>query len=126
MFYSYPIPIIVSPRFYGTCYFGNQGALFYIGFSLLHYLAPQSVSNFFMLCFVVFMQSEGFKYLEENCQSLVSELLETIALVDEKPGSTLSRKRSSSSINGIDLAAEGAVAAAESVNPVVRRMRRRL
>ncbi|KAK1355285.1 BTB/POZ and MATH domain-containing protein 3 [Heracleum sosnowskyi] len=74
----------------------------------------------------VFMQSEGFKYLEENCQSLVSELLETIALVDEKPGSTSSRKRSSSSINGMDLVAEGAVAAAESINPVARRMRRRL
>lgn len=80
------------------------------------------------LCFLVFMQSEGFKYLEENCQSLVSELLETMALVDKKPGSTssLSRKRSSSSINGIDLVAEGDVTAAESVNPVARRMRRRL
>ncbi|KAL1825125.1 hypothetical protein ACET3Z_011903 [Daucus carota] len=73
----------------------------------------------------VFMQSEGFKYLEENCQSLVSELLETIASVDEKPGSTLSRKRSSSSIIGIDLMAEWDAAAAESVNPVVRRVRRR-
>lgn len=71
------------------------------------------------------MQSEGFKYLEENCQSLVSELLETIASVDEKPGSTLSRKRSSSSIIGIDLMAEWDAAAAESVNPVVRRVRRR-
>ncbi|WOG93957.1 hypothetical protein DCAR_0313247 [Daucus carota subsp. sativus] len=73
----------------------------------------------------VFMQSEGFKYLEENCQSLVAELLETIASVDEKPGSTLSRKRSSSSIIGIDLMAEWDAAAAESVNPVVRRVRRR-
>lgn len=71
------------------------------------------------------MQSEGFKYLEENCHFLVSELLEAIALVDGKSGSTSSRKRSSS-INGIDLVAEGAVAAAESVNPVARRMRRRL
>lgn len=72
------------------------------------------------------MQSEGFKYLEENCQSLVSELLETIASVDEKPGSTSSRKRSSSSIVGIDLVAEGVVAAAESVNPIARRLRQRM
>lgn len=99
---------------------------FILVFPLFHFLAPHSVSNFSMFCFVVFMQSEGFKYLEENCHSLVSELLEAIALVDEKPGSTSSRKRSSSSINGIDLVAEGAVAAAESVNPVARRMRRRL
>ncbi|XP_019157282.1 PREDICTED: BTB/POZ and MATH domain-containing protein 3-like isoform X2 [Ipomoea nil] len=32
----------------------------------------------------VVMQSEGFKHLEESCPSLLSELLETVASIDEK------------------------------------------
>ncbi|KAG6431141.1 hypothetical protein SASPL_109216 [Salvia splendens] len=31
------------------------------------------------------MKSEGFKHLEQNCPSLLSGLLETVALADEKP-----------------------------------------
>ncbi|XP_027110927.1 BTB/POZ and MATH domain-containing protein 3 isoform X1 [Coffea eugenioides] len=72
----------------------------------------------------VVMQSEGFRHLELSCPSLLSELLETIASVDEKPNLMSSKKRSGSSIFGIDLVADGA--AAESVNPNVRRIRRRL
>ncbi|XP_059666310.1 BTB/POZ and MATH domain-containing protein 3 isoform X1 [Cornus florida] len=71
----------------------------------------------------VVMQSEGFRYLEESCPSLLSELLETIASADENSSLLLTRKRSGSSIFGLDLA-DGA--AAESVNPNVRRVRRRL
>ncbi|CAK9135658.1 unnamed protein product [Ilex paraguariensis] len=71
---------------------------------------------------IVVMQSEGFKYLEESCPSLLADLLETVASVDDESG-PLSRKRSGSSIFGLDLAADGA--AGESVNPIVRRMRRR-
>ncbi|KAA8539494.1 hypothetical protein F0562_026186 [Nyssa sinensis] len=72
----------------------------------------------------VVMQSEGFRFLEESCPSLLCELLETVASADENSGPLLTRKRSGSSIFGLDLAAEGA--AAESVNPNIRRMRRRL
>ncbi|KAA8534173.1 hypothetical protein F0562_031634 [Nyssa sinensis] len=74
----------------------------------------------------VVMQSEGFRYLEESCPSLLSELLETVASADDNSNLLLTRKRSGSSIFGLDLAAEGAPA--ESVNPNAnaRRMRRRL
>ncbi|OIT28421.1 PREDICTED: BTB/POZ and MATH domain-containing protein 3-like isoform X1 [Nicotiana attenuata] len=71
----------------------------------------------------VVMQSEGFKHLEESCPSLLSELLETVASVDEKATVMSSKKRTSSSIFGLDLA-DGA--AAESVNPNARRVRRRM
>ncbi|CAI9091560.1 OLC1v1026623C1 [Oldenlandia corymbosa var. corymbosa] len=70
------------------------------------------------------MQSDGFKQLEESCPSLLSELLETIALVDDKPNSISGKKRSGSSIFGLDLAGDGG--AAESVNPHIRRVRRRV
>lgn len=69
------------------------------------------------------MQVGGFKHLEENYPSLLSELLETVATIDEKYDVQQSTKHSSSSILGLDLAADGAVA--ESVNPYVRRLRRR-
>ncbi|KAG5607504.1 hypothetical protein H5410_028996 [Solanum commersonii] len=73
----------------------------------------------------VVMQKDGFKHLEESCPVLLSELLETVASVDEKPSLTSSKKRSSSSsIFGLDLAADGA--AADSVNLTVRRVRRRM
>lgn len=73
----------------------------------------------------VVMQKDGFKHLEESCPLLLSELLETVASVDEKPSLTSSKKRSSSSsIFGLDLAADGA--AADSVNLTVRRVRRRM
>ncbi|XP_057484200.1 BTB/POZ and MATH domain-containing protein 3-like isoform X1 [Actinidia eriantha] len=71
----------------------------------------------------VVMQSEGYKHIEENCPSLLCELLETVAATDDK-SLQLNRKRSSSSIFGLDLAADGAVA--DSADPPVRRMRRRL
>ncbi|GMY08442.1 BTB/POZ and MATH domain-containing protein 3-like [Fagus crenata] len=70
------------------------------------------------------MKSEAFRHLEESCPSLLSELLATFASMDENPNSPLSRKRSGSSVFGLDLAADGAEA--ESVNPNGRRMRRRL
>ncbi|KAK4717010.1 hypothetical protein R3W88_015348 [Solanum pinnatisectum] len=73
----------------------------------------------------VVMQKDGFKHLEESCPLLLSELLETVASVDEKPSLMSSKKRSSSSsIFGLDLAADGA--AADSVNLTVRRVRRRM
>ncbi|XP_004239913.1 BTB/POZ and MATH domain-containing protein 3 isoform X1 [Solanum lycopersicum] len=73
----------------------------------------------------VVMQKDGFKHLEESCPLLLSELLETVASVDEKPSLTSSKKRnSSSSIFGLDLAADGA--AADSVNLTARRVRRRM
>lgn len=71
------------------------------------------------------MQSEGFRHLEQSCPSLLSELLETVASVDDKSNlvSGNNKKRSGSSIFGLDLAAGGA---AESVNPNGRRLRRRV
>lgn len=79
------------------------------------------------------MKSEGFKYIEESCSSLLSDLLDTIASsVDEKSGSLLGRKRnlSSSTMAMMDLApalapapADGAAAPAESNG---RRVRRRV
>ncbi|TMW94902.1 hypothetical protein EJD97_009643 [Solanum chilense] len=73
----------------------------------------------------VVMQKDGFKHLEESCPLLLSELLETVASVDEKPSLTSSKKRnSSSSIFGLDLAADAA--AADSVNLAARRVRRRM
>ncbi|XVF75280.1 hypothetical protein PTKIN_Ptkin13bG0174700 [Pterospermum kingtungense] len=69
------------------------------------------------------MQSEGFKHLEECCPSLLSELLKTFASGEESSSLLSSRKRSGSSVYGIDLAAEGTLA--ESGNPNGRRVRRR-
>ncbi|GFY96819.1 hypothetical protein Acr_11g0011250 [Actinidia rufa] len=69
------------------------------------------------------MQSGGYKHIEENCPSLLCELLERVAATDDK-SLQLNRKRSSSSIFGLDLAVDGAVA--DSADPPVRRMRRRL
>ncbi|KAJ7960160.1 BTB/POZ and MATH domain-containing protein [Quillaja saponaria] len=68
------------------------------------------------------MQSESFMHLKESCPSMLLELLETFASVDEN-SKQLSRKRSGSSVYGQDLP-DGA-AAAESTNPNGRRMRRR-
>ena len=62
--------------------------------------------------------------MEESCPSLLCEMLKTLASGDESSGPQLSRKRSGSSIYGLDLAADGG-AAAESVNPNGRRVRRR-
>nr|GEU45746.1 BTB/POZ and MATH domain-containing protein 3-like isoform X2 [Tanacetum cinerariifolium] len=76
------------------------------------------------------MQTEGYKYVEQTCPLLLSELLETVAsvAVDERPGEGggLSRKRSGSSVMGLDLAAAQMPAAAESGEPYARRLRRRL
>lgn len=72
----------------------------------------------------VVMQSEGFRHLEQSCPSLLSELLETVASVDEKSNLVSGKKRSGSSIFGLDLAAADGVA--ESVNPNARRQRRRV
>ncbi|XP_010691281.1 BTB/POZ and MATH domain-containing protein 3 isoform X2 [Beta vulgaris subsp. vulgaris] len=71
------------------------------------------------------MHSEGFRHLEESCPSLLSELLQTVASVDDSSGLPSSKKRSSSSVFGLDLAAETGIPA-ESVNPTGRRFRRRL
>ncbi|KAD2392787.1 hypothetical protein R6Q59_012542 [Mikania micrantha] len=67
------------------------------------------------------MQTEGFKYVEETCPLLLSELLETVASDERSGEGALTRKRSGSSIIGLDLAymvLEG--------DPNVRRARRRL
>ncbi|TYJ16362.1 hypothetical protein E1A91_A10G247500v1 [Gossypium mustelinum] len=69
------------------------------------------------------MQSEGFRHLEESCPSLLSELLKAFASVEECATMLSSKKRSGSSVYGIDLAAE--VDVAEPVNPNDRRVRRR-
>nr|GMC95989.1 BTB/POZ and MATH domain-containing protein 3-like isoform X1 [Ipomoea batatas] len=71
----------------------------------------------------VVMQSEGFRHLEESRSSLLSELLETVASVDEKAVLISSKKRNSSSIFGIDLIANGD--AAESGIHNFRHLRRR-
>lgn len=68
------------------------------------------------------MHSEGFRYLEESCPSLLSELLQTVASVDDTSGLPVSKKRSSSSVFGLDLASDRGVPA-ESGG---RRFRRRL
>ena len=68
------------------------------------------------------MQSEAFLHLKESCPSMLLELLETFASVDDN-SSQLSRKRSGSSIYGQDLAD---VAAVDSANPNGRRIRRRM
>ncbi|KAK6933121.1 hypothetical protein RJ641_036015 [Dillenia turbinata] len=65
------------------------------------------------------MQSEGFKYLEDSCPSLLSELLGAIASADENSNNLGNRKRSYNSMFGLELIADGA--AAESVNPNGRR-----
>ncbi|GKU91992.1 hypothetical protein SLEP1_g5783 [Rubroshorea leprosula] len=70
------------------------------------------------------MQSEGFKYLEECCPPLLSDLLKAFASGDENSSLLSGRKRNSSSVYGLDLTAEGE--AAESGNPNGRRVRRRL
>ena len=90
------------------------------------------LSPFYVVDAVV-MKSEGFKYIEESCSSLLSDLLETFALsMDEKSGPLLGRKRnlSSSTMAMMDLApapepapADGAAAPAESNG---RRVRRRV
>ncbi|XP_019151698.1 PREDICTED: BTB/POZ and MATH domain-containing protein 3-like isoform X1 [Ipomoea nil] len=71
----------------------------------------------------VVMQSEGFRHLEESRSSLLSELLETVASVDEKAVLISSKKRNSGSVFGIDLIANGD--AAESVSRNFRHLRRR-
>ncbi|KAJ7964570.1 BTB/POZ and MATH domain-containing protein [Quillaja saponaria] len=70
------------------------------------------------------MQSEAFMHLKESCPSMLLELLETFASVDDNTRQLLSRKRSGSSVYGQDLA-DGAAAAAESANPNGRRIGRR-
>lgn len=68
------------------------------------------------------MQSKAFLDLKESCPSMLLELLETFASADDNPSQNLSRKRSSSSIYGQDLAD---AFAAESAHPNGRRVRRR-
>ncbi|KAL0289177.1 UNVERIFIED_CONTAM: BTB/POZ and MATH domain-containing protein 3 [Sesamum angustifolium] len=72
----------------------------------------------------VVMQSVGFRHLEQSCPSLLSELLETVASVDEKSNLVSGKRRNGSSIFGLDLAADGGVA--EPGNPNGRRLRRRI
>eukprot|EP00268_Persea_americana_P006312 TRINITY_DN1228_c0_g1_i1.p1 TRINITY_DN1228_c0_g1~~TRINITY_DN1228_c0_g1_i1.p1 ORF type:complete len:411 (-),score=60.92 TRINITY_DN1228_c0_g1_i1:460-1692(-) len=66
----------------------------------------------------VVMKSDGFGCLEETCPSLLSELLETVAVVDEEDTSLMNRKRSSSSNIGLDIV--------DGLDSNLRRMRRRL
>ncbi|KAJ6717944.1 BTB/POZ AND MATH DOMAIN-CONTAINING PROTEIN 1 [Salix purpurea] len=69
------------------------------------------------------MLSEGFRHLEESCPSMLCELLKTFASGDESTSLLSGRKRSGSSVLGLDLATDGAQA--ESANPNGRRLRRR-
>ncbi|KAF9674691.1 hypothetical protein SADUNF_Sadunf10G0153200 [Salix dunnii] len=69
------------------------------------------------------MLSEGFRHLEESCPSMLCELLKTLASGDENTRLLSGRKRSGSSVLGLDIATDGAQA--ESVNPNGRRLRRR-
>ncbi|KAL6131514.1 hypothetical protein ACLB2K_069889 [Fragaria x ananassa] len=71
------------------------------------------------------MQSDGYKHLEESCPSVLQELLKTFASVDANENSNSSKKRSGSSIYGLDLPADGSGAVAESANPNGRRLRPR-
>lgn len=63
------------------------------------------------------MQSEGFGYLEETCPSLLSELLETVAVVDDASQLMLKKRNGSSDI-GFHLV--------DGLDSNGRRMRRRL
>ncbi|XP_078445568.1 BTB/POZ and MATH domain-containing protein 3-like [Wolffia australiana] len=63
------------------------------------------------------MQTEGFGHLEEACPSLLSDLLETIAVVEDDP-SQMPTKRGGSSVQGLDLP--------DGVDATGRRLRRRL
>lgn len=63
------------------------------------------------------MQTEGFGYLEEACPSLLSDLLETIAVVEDDPNQ-MPLKRGGSSVEGFDFG--------DGVDPAGRRLRRRL
>lgn len=63
------------------------------------------------------MQTEGFNYLEATCPSLLSDLLATVAVVDDD-SSPISRKRSGSSNIGLNLM--------DSVDLNGRRMKRRM
>ena len=72
------------------------------------------------------MQSEGFGYLEESCPSLLSELLGVIASVDENLTVLSSKKRSGSSILGLDLPADGGGGGGPAESASGRRIRRRL
>lgn len=47
------------------------------------------------------MQTEGYNYLEGTCPSVLAELLETVAVVDNDAGQVC-RKRSSSSNLGMN------------------------
>ncbi|KAL9351744.1 hypothetical protein Peur_054424 [Populus x canadensis] len=69
------------------------------------------------------MQSEGFRHLEESCPSMLCELLKIFASGDENASLLSGRKRSGSSMLGLDLATDGAPE--ESANPNGRRLRRR-
>ncbi|KAK9683344.1 hypothetical protein RND81_10G133800 [Saponaria officinalis] len=70
------------------------------------------------------MHSDGYKYLEQSCPSLISELLQTVASGDEIPGVAQSKKRSSSSILGLNVPAD-VVLGSDPANPMGRRLRRR-
>ncbi|XP_042434171.1 BTB/POZ and MATH domain-containing protein 3-like isoform X1 [Zingiber officinale] len=63
------------------------------------------------------MQTEGFDYLEATCPTVLAELLETVAVVDDDSGSAC-RKRSVSSNLGLN--------SLDSVDVSGRRLRRRM
>ncbi|GER34946.1 BTB/POZ and MATH domain-containing protein 3 [Striga asiatica] len=78
--------------------------------------------NAFVMVNGLVMRSDGFRHLEQSCPSLLSELLETVASVDEKSNLLYGKKRSGSSIFGLDLAVDGG---SQSVDNNGRRLRRR-
>lgn len=107
------VPFVLSLLFFTFCYLLRKIIRLQFFFFYL----------FVYLFFAAVMQSEGFQHLEESCPSLLCEMLKTFASGDENSSLLSGRKRSGSSIYGLDLGADGA--AAESVNPNARRVRRR-
>ncbi|KAF6161169.1 hypothetical protein GIB67_007810 [Kingdonia uniflora] len=84
-----------------------------------HKLVLAARSPVFRAQFFAVMKSEGFGHLEQSCPSLLSDLLEAIAEVDEEPSLVSSKKRSGSVNSTIGLHVE------QSVDASGRRTRRR-
>lgn len=81
------------------------------------HLCPLIFYSSSVIPFAVVLQTEGFGHLEQTCPSLLSDLLATVAVVDDDPNPG-SRKRTSSSNIGLNLL--------DGVDSGGRRMRRRL
>ncbi|XP_047316184.1 BTB/POZ and MATH domain-containing protein 3 [Impatiens glandulifera] len=70
----------------------------------------------------VVMKSVGFRHLEESCPSLLSELLETVAIAVDETSSLRAKRSASSSVYGMDLTQQEVASGGDNQ----RRLRRRL